>query len=174
MRAIILFCCAALAAFPASAEPEPHVTLDLTVPADETDPRLRDAAVAIFNLADRSVVDLRASFDLAPDVAISALTDEGAQVTIESCPFGPLDGLARLDLPLRDNHLIVEAEPGDPNRHAANAVFCEYAPENLASDAGNPERLTVRGCFLALNFSIPTAKYVLLRPLPADACGLHR
>lgn len=159
---------AAIGAFAQAAEP---VRIEVTVPAVE-DPRLAEAVGAFSQLEDGAIVALQVGVDLGAEVFASALCAAGDWREISSCGFGPVEDVRRLDLPLRDNHLIVEIEPGDPNLHAANAVFCEYAPENLAGATGNPERLTVRGCYLAMSFSIPTARHLLLRPLPAAACGI--
>ncbi|MEO0719121.1 MAG: hypothetical protein AAFZ06_09620 [Pseudomonadota bacterium] len=150
------------------------LSLEASLPADAASEKLLEASAALSNLPDRAVVDLTAQMDFGEDVAIRAVAQNGETVRLDSCDFGPVEGLAQIDLPVRDNHLLVDVVLGDPTRHAANVLFCEYAPENLGAEKGRAERLTLRGCFMAHQFSIPTAQYMVLRPLPASACGLHK
>lgn len=100
------------------------------------------------------------------DVSWPIRAEEEAR--FEGCAFGELLDVARLAAPSEDHHLLVEIRPGDPSRHAANLAYCAYAP----ADGGSMTRIAVRGCYLAHALSIPTARQLLLAPLPARACGV--
>lgn len=125
------------------------------------------AAVALGTLENYDIALLDLSLEVSPEQGLFYRTRAGGDAYVKECAFGPLDAVGEISPSLPDNHLLVTIRIGDPERHAANAAFCEYA--------GGPPigRLAVRGCYLALSFSVPTARQLLLNPLPASACGLH-
>lgn len=83
------------------------------------------------------------------------------------CAFGPLESLHdTLEVPTGDNHFLLSVRLGYPERHAANLASCEYR----ADGPGPQHFVRLRGCFLTFELSIPTARHVLLHPLPAHDC----
>lgn len=90
----------------------------------------------------------------------------------EECAFDSVDGVTEVHLPSGTNHLLIYARIGTPEAHAANMVACEYSPVVSGNyDESLPMFVSVRGCYLAHDVSIPTARQIKLYPLPAEACG---
>lgn len=148
----------ALAGAPVSAEPR-EVT---ATTASET-------AAALAEIEDHDVVLLAVSAPLAEPADHMYLSIDGARRTLEECGFGPIDDAAEIGPLHDDNHLVAVVRLGAPGSYAANMAACEYAPNEELQ-----QRLTIRGCYLALTYSIPTARGLVLNPLPAWACGLGR
>lgn len=127
---------------------------------------------AFAEVADGDVVSL--DLRMAPSPEMLSQFSAGSLDEVEipralegECPFGPLEPLReRLGIPTGDNHFLLSAVLGDSERHAANLASCEYrvGPEGPSAE------FRLRGCFLALEVAIPTARQVLLRPMPASAC----
>lgn len=83
------------------------------------------------------------------------------------CPFGPLEALGPVSPPTGDHHLLLTLRMGTPERHGANLASCDYVV-----GAGAPRAvLRLRGCFLVHAVSMPTARQLVLHPLPAASCG---
>ena len=120
----------------------------------------------------------RVSLDISIALERSVLTQfgyEGYEEVVEAyegelvdgCPFGPLAPLSDVvQIPTGDNHFLLSMRFGDPHSHAANLASCEYRPGGEVAQTV----LRLRGCFLALTLSIPTARHVLLHPLTAAEC----
>lgn len=139
----------------------PAAALAQAVKATAEPPALSEAFSPVADGAAVSV-DLRfpVTASLAPVLGRFGL--EG-----DECPFGPLPHPAgAIDAPSGDNHFVLRLTMGDPLRHAANLASCEYR----IGDQGPEAVLRLRGCFLALEMSIPTARSLALQPLPAAAC----
>ena len=162
----------------AQAEAKAPLELELTFPligADPNEPLPAEAAAslsALSGLEDLSLVLLRAEMGLSEEQPVSVTMADGERRSLTSCDFGELAGVAEVDLPAADNHLIASLSVGSPEAYPANLVYCEYDP-NALDESGAPVKLTVRGCYIAMLFSIPTAVHVMLRPAPATACALH-
>ena len=128
-----------------------------------------ETAAALAEIQDHDVVLLAVSAPLSSPADVSYLATSGEHRSLEECGFGPIDDAVEISPLHDDNHLVVSVRLGAPAAHAANMALCEYAPnEELQA------RLTVRGCYLALSYSIPTARGLALNPLPAWACGLGK
>lgn len=123
-------------------------------------------------VADFALVALDISLDLAPSKPVRLIYRNGRSEFLASCLFGAYEGVAALEPDAGNNHLLVEIIPGAPDRHAANAVFCEYGVKR--GQVVGQGSLSVSGCYLVRVFSIPTARQVSLRPLEASACGWGR
>lgn len=98
---------------------------------------------------------------------------DGTFSTPEDCDFGMIEDVRRLHVPTGSNHLLMSVRPGDPERYAANGLSCEYT---AAAGEGTPEtwaRMRLTGCYYVREVSIPTARQLVLNPLPVSACGLH-
>lgn len=120
-------------------------------------------------IEDHTVVALDLHVALDGETGVPIRNAGRSWTSMRDCDFGLLADVAEIAPPTGDNHLVVTVRPGDPGRHAANAAFCEYAPAPEAADLRQALRL--RGCFLAMSFSIPTARHLVLNPLPAHRCG---
>ena len=142
----------------------------LAVQAILPDPQAFEVPPALEKIEDHSVVllDLTMSVEAYP----SFENTDGTYTMLEGdCEFGPMDGVRMMSVPTGSNHLLLNIRPGDPTQFAANSVSCEYMPSlQLGENIG--QVMTVRGCYLANEHSIPTAALYVLNPLPASACGL--
>lgn len=158
---LFAFACAA------SAQSPPDV---LTVRAILPDPEAFEVPPELEKIEDYSVVllDLTMSVEAYP----SFKNADGTYAGLDGdCEFGPMDGVDMMSVPTGSNHLLLNIRPGDPAQFAANSVSCEYMPSlQLGENIG--QVMTVRGCYLANEHSIPTAALYVLNPLPASACGL--
>lgn len=167
MRMIILAFMAVCSASAALARTPPDV---VTVSAILPGPQEFEAPPAIEAIEDHSVVllDLTLSVEAYP----SFEGEDGLFSTLEGdCDFGPMQGDRMMSIPTGSNHLVMYVRPGDPARFAANGVTCEYMHSlQLGENIG--QVVTVRGCYLANAHAIPTARLLMLNPLPARACGL--
>lgn len=94
-----------------------------------------------------------------------AEADEG--MLVAGCPYGALSPLSDVvQIPTGDTHFLLSMRFGDPHSHAANLASCEYKPGAEVAQTV----MRFRGCFLALTLSVPTARHVMLHPLPAIEC----
>lgn len=158
--------------------PQALTPLELSFPlatstADEAVTAAREASLAaLADLENHDVQLIDADLRMSSERPVSVVTVSGQRRELTSCDYGPVEDLVEVDLPTEDNHLLATVRVGTPEAHAANAVYCEYAADALASDDA-PVSLRVRGCFLMLAFSIPTASHLVLHPAPASACGLY-
>ena len=121
---------------------------------------------------DRVVLDISLALERS---VLSQFGYEGFEEVVEAdegdlvagCPFGPLSPLSDVvQVPTGDTHFLLSMRFGDPHSHAANLASCEYRPGGEVAQTV----LRLRGCFLALTLSIPTARHILLHPLPASDC----
>lgn len=128
-----------------------------------------ETAAALAEIQDHQVVLLAVSAPVANAADVAYQTADGEWKNLEDCGFGPIEDAVEIS-PLHDStHLVVSVRLGVPAAHAANMAACEYAP-NVEEPL--QMRLTVRGCYLALTYSIPTAQGLVLNPLPSWSCGL--
>lgn len=149
----------------ASGEAIEPVQFAITLQAEEASV----AASALNAVEDHEIVLLDVLIELAPARPVQISDGEGGRRVLEGCGYGRVANAAEVDLPIADPHLVATVVVGDPTAHPANAAFCAYAPRDLSVTA---EALHVRGCFLALSFSIPTARHLVFQPLGPEACGL--
>ncbi|MEZ6013459.1 MAG: hypothetical protein R3C08_16515, partial [Hyphomonas sp.] len=105
---------------------------------------------------------------MEPSLAPSIERADGSYESLEVCEPGPV-AASTVSVRTGSNHLLLDVHLGAPDRHAANLLSCNYAPQfGTESDFGTTTRLT--GCYFANAVSIPTAVQWILNPLPADAC----
>ena len=167
MRMITMAFIALCSASAAAARTPPDV---MTVSATLPGPQEFEAPPALEAIEDHSVVllDLTLSVEAYP----SFENEDGTYSALEGdCDFGLMEGVRMMSIPTGSNHLLMYVRPGDPARFAANGVTCEYMHSlQLGENIG--QVVTVRGCYLANTHAIPTARLLMLNPLPASACGL--
>jgi hypothetical protein len=167
LTALALFALAGALSAAAQAPPDP-VTVRAILPGPEE----FEAPPELEKIEDHSVVllDLTMSVEAYP----SFESKDGTFSALEGdCEFGTIDGVRMMSVPTGSNHLLLNIRPGDPAQFAANNVTCEYMPSmQIGENIG--QVVTVRGCYLANEHSIPTAAMFVLNPLPASACGLTR
>lgn len=130
-----------------------------------------EAPAVLDGLEDGDVVmlDLNMSQQAWPAI----LGDEGSFETPDSCAYGMIEGVEQIGIPTGSNHLLMTVRPGDPDMYAANGLSCEYDPSGSGADPENWAHMRLTGCYLARAISIPTARELVLNPLPGSACGLH-
>jgi hypothetical protein len=75
-----------------------------------------------------------------------------------------------VSVPTGSNHLLLDIRPGSPDRHAANMVSCNYAPQ-YSDETSLGHVIRIKGCYFANSVSIPTAIQWILNPLPASGCN---
>jgi hypothetical protein len=124
-------------------------------------------------LGDGDVVHL--DLLVPPDaVAVRSVGAQGYGGNLTECGYGPVENVGEVSVRTGSNHLLLVVRPGTPERHAANGVSCEYTPNVQADVAADPQdaSVRVRGCYLASEVSIPTARMLVMNPLDAKACGL--
>lgn len=149
--------------------------------AAETEPRIRtvegdlpgeaefEALQGLEDLGDRDVVLL--DINMLPLAWPTVMDREGKTVTPQACEFGMIDGVEKVSVPSGSNHLLVDVWLGNREDHAANGLSCEYSPV-FEESAERWARMRLTGCYLVREVSIPTARQLVLNPLPASACGL--
>ncbi|MFN7054320.1 hypothetical protein [Hyphomonas sp.] len=115
-------------------------------------------------------VPLRLDLTLRPPLEPSFVQVNGAYISAGTCEFGPVPATGIL-VPTGSYHMLLDVELGARETHPANLLSCEYNPSALGSD-DPPAVWRLRGCFLPLPVSIPTAVVWALNPLPAEACGI--
>ncbi|WP_084395883.1 hypothetical protein [Henriciella aquimarina] len=130
-----------------------------------------EALAGLEELEDRDVVLL--DLDMLP-LAWPGVTDsDGNFTTPQTCEFGMIEGVDEVSVPTGSNHLLMNVHLGDPQDHAANGLSCEYSPVSGGEAPQDWARMRLTGCYLVRSVSIPTARQLILSPLPASACGLH-
>lgn len=129
---------------------------------------IADAAPALAGVSEGAILRLDLTAPLTGFGAAGRRRTGGeARITEADCPFGPLNGMRSVSPVTGDPHFLLTVAFTSPERHPANLVSCEYA---VGAD-GPKVVLRLRGCFLALRLSVPTASHLLLRPARADACA---
>jgi hypothetical protein len=131
-----------------------------------------DAAPASLDaLAEDTVVrlDLRLPQNVMPQVR------KGSAWEALSCDPGPSSGFDEISVQTGSNHLLLSIMPGSPALHAANFVSCDYSVPSVAPQIEGgadtlPVRLRIKGCYLVHESAIPTARQLILHPLPASNC----
>lgn len=103
----------------------------------------------------------------------SVMDAEGKITTPQTCEFGMMEGVEQVSVPTGSNHLLMSVWLGDRENHAANGLSCEYSPVTGGDAQQDWARIRLTGCYLVRGVSIPTARKLVLNPLPASACGLH-
>lgn len=98
---------------------------------------------------------------------------DGTLTTPQTCEFGMIDGVEHVSVPTGSNHLLLSVWIGNREDHPANGLSCEYAPVMGGEAPQDWARMRLTGCYYARDVSIPTARQLVLNPLPASACGLH-
>ena len=125
------------------------------------------------NVTDGATLALDLTMPLGPGMQI-AYGDPSrgptGGVIDDNCGFGLVGRARSLSLPTGSNHLLVDLALGSPDRYPANAVSCEYSPDQGTE---NPLSVRIRGCFRVREITIPTARLLDLAALPGAACGLH-
>lgn len=169
----VIVCALALGAWIGPAAAAPIVVDAALLSQGSQDPDAEIAKLDAIN--DRDIVLLNLSIPVPAAGSIDYLSRAGEPVALSECGFEELADMAEIGV-TPYNHLLLTIRLGDPSRHAANAAYCEYGFARATDDVDQGLRgaVTVRGCFLANAFSIPTARHLILNPLPASACGLHR
>ena len=94
---------------------------------------------------------------------------DGTFSTSENCDFGMIETAGRVHVPTGSSHLLMSVRTGTPDLYAANGLSCEYD----AADPGGRGQMRLTGCYYVRVVSIPTARELVLNPLPASACALH-
>ncbi len=94
---------------------------------------------------------------------------DGTFSTSENCGFGMIETAGRVHVPTGSSHLLMSVRTGTPDLYAANGLSCEYD----AADPGGRGQIRLTGCYYVRVVSIPTARELVLNPLPASACALH-
>ena len=130
-----------------------------------------EAAAGLEDLQDRDVVLL--DLKMLPMAWPSVVQADGTYVTPQTCEFGMIEGVEQVSVPTGSNHLLMEVWLGDRRYNAANGLSCEYSPVFEGETGQNWARMRLTGCYLVRDVSIPTARQLVLNPLPASACGLH-
>ncbi|MEM5516711.1 hypothetical protein WNY37_07100 [Henriciella sp. AS95] len=129
-----------------------------------------EAPAGLEALTDRDVVLLDLS--MLPLAWPGVLQEDGTYATPQTCDFGMLDGVERISVPTGSNHLLMDVHIGDTVHHPANGLSCEYSPV-LGGPQQDWARMRLSGCFIVRDVSIPTARQLVLNPLPGSACGLY-
>ena len=129
-----------------------------------------EALQGLEDLADRDVVLL--DLDMLPLAWPSVMDANGKYTTPQACEFGMIEGVEKVSVPTGSNHLLVDVWLGNREDHPANGLSCEYSPL-AAEEAERWARMRLTGCYLVREMSIPTARQLILNPLPASACGLY-
>ena len=107
---------------------------------------------------------------IAPPLDPSWQQEDGSWSGIVCDSHGEVSAKS-VSVPTGSNHLLLEIRPGSPDRHAANMISCNYAPQySTDTDLGHVVR--IKGCYFASSIAIPTAVQWILNPLPARDCGL--
>lgn len=130
-----------------------------------------EALAAIEALQDGDVAHL--DLNMLPLAWPGLEMDDGTLSTPDSCAFGMIETAGRVSVPTGSNHLLMSVRLGAPETFAANGLSCEYGPAVDGAGAERWARMRLTGCFLVREVSIPTARQLVLNPLPASACGLH-
>ena len=112
---------------------------------------------------------VRLDLTIAQEFDPSIRQADGTWQVPETCEFGPVEA-SEVSVPTGSNHQLLDVRLGTPDRHAANLLSCNYAPD-LITEEGFGHRTRLAGCFYAHAVSIPTAVQWVLNPLPASACG---
>ena len=129
-----------------------------------------DAPPEIEELKDLDIVDLTLGFMPGTTFRAMGAGQQWRELGAD-CGFGEVEDVAEISLPTGSNHILMTVRPGRPDLHAANIVGCEYAP-GFATEDGEMMRLTVRGCYLVRELGVPTARLLVLNPMPPAACGI--
>ena len=159
---------AAFTAFAATAMAQPTVkTVEGDLPGEAEFEALR----GLEDLADRDVVLL--DLNMLPLAWPSVMQEDGTDTTPQTCDFGMMDGVEHVSVPTGSNHLLMSVWLGNREDHPANGLSCEYAPVGGGDAPQDWARMRLTGCYLVRDVSIPTARKLVLNPLPASACGLH-
>ncbi|MGB3627638.1 MAG: hypothetical protein WA989_17550 [Henriciella sp.] len=123
------------------------------------------------DLSDRDVVLL--DLNMLPLAWPGVQQADGTFATPQTCEFGMLDDVESISVPTGSNHLLMTVWVGDRVHHPANGLSCEYSPI-MGGDAPQEwARMRLSGCYIVRDVAIPTARQLVLNPLPASACGLH-
>lgn len=114
-------------------------------------------------------VPVRLDLTLRPPLEPAFVQVNGAYAEAGGCDFGAVPATG-ISVPTGSHHMLLDVELGARETHPANLLSCEYDPSALGSD-DLPAVWRLRGCFLPMAVSIPTAVVWTLNPLPAEACG---
>lgn len=166
-KMISLVSFAALNVWPAMGQGAAVKTVTAQLPGDGE----FEAPAALEALEDRDVVLL--DLDMLPLAWPSVTTIDGEQATPQTCAFGMIEDVEKVSVPTGSNHLLMTVRLGHPGVHAANGLSCEYSPVTNGETPQDWARMRLTGCYLVRSVSIPTARELVLNPLPASACGLH-
>ena len=130
-----------------------------------------EALGSIEDLADGDIalVDL----NMLPLAWPSVMQPDGTYITLQTCDFGMIENVEKVSVPTGSNHLLMSVWIGNREDHPANGLSCEYAPIIGGEAPQDWARMRLTGCYLVRDVSIPTARELVLNPLPATACGLH-
>lgn len=159
---------ALLAACTATAAAEPMVkTVTGALPGEAE----FEALQVIESLEDGDIawVDL----DMLPLAWPSVAQADGTYTTPQTCEFGMIDDVETISVPTGSNHQLMTVWIGNREQHPANGLSCEYAPIVGGEAPQDWARIRLTGCYYVRAVSIPTARELVLNPLPASACGLH-
>ena len=113
---------------------------------------------------------VRLDLTLSPDFDPSIRQADDTWTPLGDCQFGPVEA-GEISVPTGSNHMLLDVRMGTSDRHAANLLSCNYAPDLITED-GLGHRTHLTGCFYAHSVSIPTAVQWVLNPMPASACGI--
>ena len=130
-----------------------------------------EALAGLEGLADRDVVLL--DLNMLPLAWPSVEQADGTYTTPQTCEFGMLDDVKSISVPTGSNHLLMDVTIGDAVHHPANGLSCEYSPINGGEAPQDWARMRLSGCYIVRDVSIPTARQLVLNPLPGSACGLY-
>lgn len=166
MKSILL--AGMLAAIPVTAAAQSEVK---TVEGDLPGEAEFEALQGLEDLADRDVVLL--DLNMLPLAWPSVSDADGNQTTPQTCDFGMMEDVEHVSVPTGSNHLLMSVWLGNREDHAANGLSCEYAPVTGGDAPQDWARMRLTGCYMVRSVSIPTARQLVLNPLPASACGLH-
>lgn len=126
-----------------------------------------DALPVLETLADGDIAWL--DLVLSPSAWPGLEAADGTFSTPDRCSFGMIETAGRIQVPTGSNHLLMSVRTGAPDLYAANGLSCEYD----AADPGGRGQMRLTGCYYVRVVSIPTARELVLNPLPASACALH-
>lgn len=130
-----------------------------------------EALASIEALEDGDVAHV--DLTMLPQAFPSTLEKGGEWTTPVGCEFGMIEKIEAVSVATGSNHLLMSVWLGNRNDHAANGLSCEYSPTPGAEAPNDWAQIRLTGCYLVRSVSIPTARELVLNPLPASACGLH-
>ena len=130
-----------------------------------------EALQVIESLEDGDIAWL--DLDMLPLAWPSVAQEDGTYTTPQTCEFGMVEGVETVAVPTGSNHQLMTVWLGNREQHPANGLSCEYAPIVGGEAPQDWARMRLTGCYYVRAVSVPTARELVLNPLPPSACGLH-